>query len=141
MEPPVPGQQKWRSVFFLDVSQVEVELNETRGYAGKNMKIRKFLQTYKAKELYAIPSFASGHPLSENILLPAFLNCGGFLSKLNEILVWFSHGGTRSVIHDDSMQDNLYCVMDGRKRFLTWTPRYAEKVKTEPYGWFNSEEV
>ena len=43
--------------------------------------------------------------------------------------MWFSGGGTKSVVHTDSV-DNMNCVYDGDKFFVMVDPKkYAEKVR------------
>merc|ERR1711871_163453 len=67
--------------------------------------------------------------------------CGGFLNALEVAIMWFSSGGTQSVLHQDSNQDNLYCVFDGQKRFAMWPPKHGDKVESSEYGWLNMDEM
>ena len=54
--------------------------------------------------------------LEEYALLKS-LNCGGYTSVLQDAVVWFSSGGTKSVLHIDAV-DNINCLFDGTKELL-----------------------
>ena len=42
----------------------------------------------------------------------------------------FSSGGTKSVLHTDSME-NFHCVVSGRKVFVMFEPHYSEAIGPE----------
>ena len=42
-------------------------------------------------------------------------------------MMWFSSGGTKSVVHIDSY-DNILCVVRGRKHVTLVDEKYQEKV-------------
>ena len=44
--------------------------------------------------------------------------------------IWFSSGGTRSVLHTDS-GENLHCVVSGRKEWVLIEPKYSEEIGPE----------
>ena len=46
-------------------------------------------------------------------MLP-ILSCGGYVNLLQDIVMWFSSGGTKSVLHSDNV-DNINCVFSGEK--------------------------
>ena len=52
-----------------------------------------------------------------DIVLPPSLQCGGLQKLMLQAVLWFSSGGTRSVLHYDAM-DNLNCVLDGYKQLF-----------------------
>ena len=49
-------------------------------------------------------------------MLPC-VSCGGFAEKLLDIVMWFSSGGTKSVLHNDG-SDNLNCLFRGTKELV-----------------------
>ncbi len=49
-------------------------------------------------------------------LLPS-LTCGGFQHLVSQAVLWFSSGGTTSVLHRDAI-DNLNCMFDGSKEIV-----------------------
>ena len=50
-------------------------------------------------------------------MLPSSVQCGGLQRLLLDVVLWFSSGGTLSVLHYDEM-DNLNCVLDGHKQLF-----------------------
>lgn len=45
------------------------------------------------------------------------LLCGGFTDTIQDTVLWFSNGGTKSVLHFDAT-DNINCLMSGSKEFF-----------------------
>ena len=54
---------------------------------------------------------------SEEYALLKSLSCGGYTNVLQDAVVWFSSGGTKSVLHYDSV-DNINCLFDGTKELV-----------------------
>jgi len=54
--------------------------------------------------------------LEEYALLKS-IGCGGFTNMLQDAVVWFSSGGTKSVLHYDAV-DNINCLFDGTKELV-----------------------
>ena len=46
-------------------------------------------------------------------MLPT-ISCGGYVNLLQDIVMWFSSGGTSSVLHSDNV-DNINCLFSGEK--------------------------
>ena len=42
-------------------------------------------------------------------------------------MMWFSSGGTKSVVHTDAV-DNINCLYRGEKEFVMVDPKYQDKV-------------
>lgn len=55
--------------------------------------------------------------VSEDLTLARSLQCGGFQDQILQAVLWFSSGGTKSVLHHDG-QDNINCVLDGSKDII-----------------------
>ena len=54
--------------------------------------------------------------------------------------MWFSSGGTKSVVHTDSV-DNINCLYSGEKEFVMVNPhKFADKVSgpVTEFGGFNN---
>ena len=49
----------------------------------------------------------------EVLVLPC-LTCGGAANRILDAVMWFSSGGTKSVLHFDGVE-NINCVLDGWK--------------------------
>merc|ERR1740117_598083 len=65
------------------------------------------------------------------------MHCGGFTSRLQSNVIWFSSGGTASVVHNDQNQ-NIHCMIDGHKEWILWSP--LAKLNTSEMGWVYAEE-
>ena len=52
--------------------------------------------------------------LAEDINMPSMFLCGGFQNVVQNVIMWFSSGGTKSVLHNDGL-DNVNCLIDGEK--------------------------
>ena len=55
--------------------------------------------------------------LTDAFHIPKPILCGGFEQLLQGALVWFSSGGTKSVLHNDG-PDNINCIFDGTKEMI-----------------------
>ena len=55
--------------------------------------------------------------ISDDLSLPKSLQCGGFQKILEAAVIWFSGGGTKSVVHYDAV-DNINCILDGEKTLV-----------------------
>ena len=70
--------------------------------------------------------------------LPRPLLCGGFLDNLSAVIIWFSSGGTNSVLHTDSFE-NFHCLLSGKKKFVMIEPHYSTVIgpEHEEQGFYN----
>jgi lysine-specific demethylase 8 len=48
--------------------------------------------------------------------------------------MWFSSGGTKSVLHNDVFE-NINCVLDGTKQLLMINRSLANVIETPAAGW------
>uniref|UniRef100_A0A1X7TFH5 Cupin-like domain-containing protein n=1 Tax=Amphimedon queenslandica TaxID=400682 RepID=A0A1X7TFH5_AMPQE len=101
---------------------------ENRTATGELFKFSAFLDRYNTSDIYMVGDM----PLSmqEEWSIPSFLICGGYTENLAFINVWFSSGGTKSVLHTDSME-NFHCVVSGHKVFVMFEPLYSEAIGPE----------
>ena len=53
----------------------------------------------------------------DDFYVPKPLLCDDITSRISTSILWFSSGGTKSLLHTDS-QENLNCVLDGHKEFV-----------------------
>lgn len=51
------------------------------------------------------------------MMLLKCLLCGGYTKYLSMSNMWFSSGGTKSVLHNDD-GENINCVLSGNKEFF-----------------------
>ncbi|XP_035668201.1 bifunctional peptidase and arginyl-hydroxylase JMJD5-like isoform X1 [Branchiostoma floridae] len=97
--------------------EVEVEegKKENRTWPAYSMPFREFLSTYKSKDIYLVESIEP--ELRGEFMLLKNLLCGGFLDYLQDAVMWFSSGGTKSVLHFDAV-DNINCLFEGSKELF-----------------------
>eukprot|EP00450_Noctiluca_scintillans_P026231 CAMPEP_0194519620 /NCGR_PEP_ID=MMETSP0253-20130528/53299_1 /TAXON_ID=2966 /ORGANISM="Noctiluca scintillans" /LENGTH=252 /DNA_ID=CAMNT_0039363775 /DNA_START=1 /DNA_END=756 /DNA_ORIENTATION=- len=138
----MPAYNLWTDDYLRDkhghvlLDQVEPEKKETRTVlAQEDWTLRKFLDNYADKDIYS--TAITPRALSEEVYLLPFMNCGGYLDKLQATVLWFSSGGTSSVIHSDSQQ-NVHCMLAGTKHWILWRP--DEKIDSREYGWIQAED-
>ncbi|EDV26373.1 Lysine-specific demethylase 8 [Trichoplax sp. H2] len=94
---------------------VEEGKKENRSKGNFMTSIRRFIKTYKTEDLYVVHTIPMA--MREDIRLLPCVSCGGFAEKLLDIVMWFSSGGTKSVLHNDG-SDNLNCLFRGFKEFI-----------------------
>jgi hypothetical protein len=115
---------------------VEMAKKETRTAAQTGMNLETFLEDYNTTDMYTVS--AVPYSMQRDVALPAFLNCGGYTNYLDSSIMWFSSGGTKSVIHNDG-QDNVNCLFSGRKRLAFFHPVYKTTIETKENGWVVAE--
>ncbi|XP_046562646.1 bifunctional peptidase and arginyl-hydroxylase JMJD5-like [Haliotis rubra] len=102
---------------------------------GDEGPFKTFLSQYNTSDVYLVLNLEHSSAMAEDIFLPPFLACGGAQKLMTYFHVWFSSGGTKSVLHLDSV-DNVNCLMDGTKDFIFIDKRYKPQIEASG---FNSE--
>ena len=69
-------------------------------------------------------------PLYKEWEVPRPLVCGGLLENVDIANIWFSNGGTNSVLHTDSY-DNFHCLVTGQKKFRMFEPHHIKAIGPE----------
>jgi len=97
---------------------------ETRSQDSSMMKMSEFLSNYRGSDLYMVSSVPDF--LKSDVPLPSVLQCGDASNILERTIMWFSDGGTKSVVHIDDW-DNILCVLEGSKKvFLVDSFKYKQ---------------
>ena len=52
------------------------------------------------------------------------------VDNISNLYFRFSSGGTKSVLHTDSLE-NLHCVVSGKKEFVIFDPKYSQTIGPE----------
>jgi lysine-specific demethylase 8 len=114
-------------------AEVAIEMNkkEKRGGPGDMLPLAEFIDRYKDEAMYVVDEVPKG--MRDQVKLPGCLSCGGFLDNANTVFMWFSSGGTKSVLHTDSFH-NMHCVVSGEKRFIMIPPEYTKVIGPEGEG-------
>ena len=101
-------------------------LRSERG--GDERSVISSFQRYKDEDIYLVDTLKPG--MYQEWLVPRPLMCGGFRDNFIETYMWFSSGGTKSVLHTDSYE-NLHCLVSGRKEFVLIEPHYSAVIGPE----------
>lgn len=93
----------------------EPNKKEIRNAEPKYMSFKEFVQKYHNESLYMVNSLPK--ELRKDVLMPASLRCDETRELLQTQVTWFSSGGTKSVLHNDDV-DNINCLYRGKKELL-----------------------
>ncbi|XP_061177332.1 tRNA wybutosine-synthesizing protein 5-like [Saccostrea echinata] len=143
-----PAFKLWTDDYFLQVQEprdhvvsVETEKKENRKQDVHDMPFTEFVGSYNNSGIYMVnpvPKF-----ISQDIVLPCCMQCPFIVEeKLVENIMWFSSGGTKSVVHTDSVE-NINCLYRGDKQFVMVDPdKYGDKVDLDhPEGSYSGVDV
>ncbi|PAA65260.1 hypothetical protein BOX15_Mlig019308g6, partial [Macrostomum lignano] len=138
----------WDDDYFLQLpldpnsSQVHVETTkkESRQQRTYDTPFHQFVRSYNTSGHYMVASMPRF--LAPDFPLPWSLQCPDVAGALVEAIVWFSSGGTSSVVHTDAV-DNLNCVLRGNKTFVMVDPAvHGHRVPIDrPEGSYSSMDV
>ncbi|XP_057300540.1 bifunctional peptidase and arginyl-hydroxylase JMJD5-like [Hydractinia symbiolongicarpus] len=140
----MPAFKKWNDEYLKEhfgELQVDVEegKKENRSLSMWRWPFKKFLETYQKEDVYMV------HSLEEKMrgdlrLFPS-LSCGGYTRVLNDVVMWFSSGGTKSVLHNDHI-DNVNCLFSGSKQLYMVDWKHREFIDIDaPNGAFSKVDV
>lgn len=123
-----------------ELVEVEPNLKEVREAKGYSIPLKEFIETYHEHEIYMVnrvPSF-----LQKDVEMPSPLKCNTTRDLMLDHVVWMSSGGTKSVLHNDDL-DNINCLFRGSKHLLMINPdKYKGKVPIDhPNGGYSSLDV
>ncbi|KAL3883788.1 hypothetical protein ACJMK2_030019 [Sinanodonta woodiana] len=143
-----PGFSLWSDDYFLSLEEssdhninVETVKKESRKQQIIDMKFSDFLRIYNVSEKYMVDSVPEF--LGKDVLFPCPVQCDDLMeNNLVETVMWFSSGGTKSVVHFDSV-DNINCLFRGEKELVFVDPsKYGDKVDIDgPEGAYSAVDV
>ncbi|XP_065916678.1 bifunctional peptidase and arginyl-hydroxylase JMJD5-like [Dysidea avara] len=129
-----PAVTKWINDEYLSDSfgeepvDLEVGKKENRTGDTDETTMAEFLKRYKSEDIYLVNDMPMG--MQQEWMVPRCLLCGGYTEYFNFCYIWFSSGGTKSVLHTDAYQ-NLHCLTSGIKEFVLIPPEYIEIIGPE----------
>ncbi|XP_033112888.1 lysine-specific demethylase 8-like [Anneissia japonica] len=133
-----PAFKLWTDEYLLrhadseTIVTVEGEKKENReSERTEGLTFLEFLTRYKNEEMYMVESVPES--IRKDVVLPAPLQCHVMKDSFSSAMMWFSNGGTSSVLHIDSV-DNINCVMAGRKHVVLIDRKYADKIPLKHPG-------
>ena len=105
---------------------------EKRGAGGESGTFSAFLDLYKRADVYLVWDVA--HKMLANLQLPWCITCGGAQAMAVKTVMWFSSGGTSSVIHNDD-SENINCLFEGTKTLTMFNSSYRDTLEGGGCGW------
>ncbi|XP_067946178.1 uncharacterized protein [Watersipora subatra] len=143
-----PAYNLWSDNYFLQLDDipkdhdvlVESRKKENRSAPPVRMPFKEFVSIYNVTDQYMvepIPPF-----LLKDFILPHHLQCQQLMRDIIvEAFMWFSSGGTSSVVHTDSVE-NMNCLVAGKKRFIFVSPQQSDLVPIDhPEGAYSGIDV
>lgn len=124
---------KWK-VFF------EKGKKEDKKQNGMEASFFWFLDNYQKKNIYMVSDVVKPNPLTNDFYIPKPLLCDDITKRISTSILWFSSGGTKSLLHTDS-QENLNCVIDGYKEFIMVPRRQRNVLPLERVGAYSKVDV
>ncbi|EDV26371.1 uncharacterized protein TRIADDRAFT_54286 [Trichoplax adhaerens] len=94
---------------------VEEGKKENRSKGNFMTSLKEFVNSYKTEDLYVVHTVPK--EMREDIRMLPCVSCGGYAEKLLDVVMWFSSGGTKSVLHNDGYE-NLNCLFRGTKELV-----------------------
>ena len=107
---------------------ISVKANLVNSVSSISSSFSQHTQRYKTEDIYMVTNLPA--PMLAEWQLPRFLQCGGYKEHMMFVNMWFSSGGTKSVLHSDSYE-NFHCLVSGRKEFILIEPHYSEVIGPE----------
>jgi len=128
-----PGFNLWTDSYLREnygdvIVRVDYGKKENRARSADNMELREFLTVYNDSDRYLVDTLpeAMWHEFS----LPTCLLCGGFTSRLQDVVFWFSSGGSKSFLHMDTV-DNINCMMSGVKEWFIVDLEHSKLIEMD----------
>ncbi|CAM1311269.1 Uncharacterised protein at_DN0820 [Pycnogonum litorale] len=128
----IPAYNLWTDEYlsknYGDMEVVaETGKKEDRSNPVWETTLGKFIERYGHDNVYLVQDLLSADvgvsSMIGDMRLPKSLQCGNFDKALVNVIIWFSSGGTNSVVHTDSL-DNINCLLSGRKQLFMVDQKY-----------------
>ncbi|XP_021351709.1 lysine-specific demethylase 8-like isoform X2 [Mizuhopecten yessoensis] len=136
----IPAFDKWTDAYLSDIfGHLPVDVESGKKEDRENgtlwhMTLEKYISMYKKLNGYLVTDVPEA--MKVDLKVPLTLQCGGFQNNLQNIIMWFSSGGTKSHLHNDGL-DNINCVLDGTKELVLIDLKYADLIHAD--GWEEKE--
>ncbi|XP_022079251.1 uncharacterized protein LOC110973080 isoform X2 [Acanthaster planci] len=105
--------------------------------------IAHFLQHYQSLDGYIISTVPS--PMEPDIAIPPCLTCGSFSRSIQEVHLFLSSKGGKTLLHRDPYS-SVHCVFNGTKQWLVIDPKqkaslYISEESTYEFGGYSTIDV
>lgn len=130
-----PAFTKWTDEYLdthygQEIMRIEKGKKENRSRGVTKLHLSMFLHMYKTSDWYMVQTLPDS--MKGDVMVPYSLRCGGFQNNLQEVVVWFSGGDTRSVLHYDAL-DNIVCLLDGKKKLVLIDKMYSDMITADGF--------
>eukprot|EP00794_Sanderia_malayensis_P009650 gene9650-10638_t len=127
---PMPAFKEWTDEYlrtkYADLKfDIEEGKKENRSQRSFVFSMKDFIDKYKVKDIYMVHSIAT--EMRGDVHLLPTISCGGYINLLQDIVMWFSSGGTSSVLHSDGV-DNINCLFSGTKELYFVDKKHSEFI-------------
>ncbi|XP_064608195.1 bifunctional peptidase and arginyl-hydroxylase JMJD5-like [Liolophura sinensis] len=139
---------QWTDDYFTSLQELDAEdvLIESRKKENRTnptsfMTLRQFVKIYNDTDQYMVNSVPRA--LRPDMVFPCPAQCESVVNgAVVDALMWFSSGGTKSVVHTDAVE-NINCLIRGDKEFVMIDPLlYGDKVDMDhPEGSYSDVDV
>lgn len=139
---------QWTDDYFSNLKELDAEdvLIESRKKENRTnptsfMTLRQFVRIYNDTDQYMVNTVPQA--LKPDMVFPCPAQCESVVNgAVVDALMWFSSGGTKSVVHTDAVE-NINCLLRGDKEFVMIDPlRYGDKVDLDhPEGSYSDVDV
>ncbi|KAK3714402.1 hypothetical protein QZH41_020654, partial [Actinostola sp. cb2023] len=85
-----------------------------KGILGRDT-VSHFMKNYQSMDAYVISQIPQ--PMEKDVAVPPCLRCGSFEDSLQEVHLFLSAGGGKTLIHRDPYS-TIHCVFNGTKDWL-----------------------
>lgn len=132
-----PAAELWTDEYLTATyGTVKVEWEEGKK-EDRNLELfewplAQFVENYKTVDGYCV--WDVNDKMKADFRLPEPLLCGGYHRRLSSVLMWFSSGGTKSVLHNDVFE-NINCIFDGTKDIIMINRSHAGLMESPAAGW------
>ncbi|XP_013384785.1 jmjC domain-containing protein 5 [Lingula anatina] len=131
----IPAYNLWTDDYLRkQYGQLEVEAEvgkkEDRRGNLRTMLLSSFLGNYQKADIYMVQNMLP--EMMGDFHIPKPILCGGYTRFLQDAVIWFSSGGTKSVLHFDNI-DNINCLLDGSKELIFIDKKYSHLVEKDGF--------
>lgn len=125
-----PATNSWSDEYLRNhhgSAQVKVDTVkiENRYAPAEDLALAEFLDVYNETNAYLIDTLPK--EMSKDFNLPDCLLCGGFTERLQEFVIWFNSGGSKSHLHMDTVE-NINCMVSGSKQWFLVDKENTDKI-------------
>lgn len=119
------------------MDRIEFAKKETRMHDSKIVPLQEWLSFYNSTDAYMMAVNPDG--LGDDLVLPPVLACADNFPYLTSFNVWMSSGDTKSVLHNDGL-DNVHCQLDGVKRVALFDAINKSTIESGRCGWYVADD-